>query len=79
MCNTVEINDLIYAQCVTYIGSEEKKILDHTVWIGRKPFEGGNGAPGGLREGAAHHPMWVELYIRRRQLNSLYRPKSNTT
>jgi hypothetical protein len=33
----VEINDLIYAQCVTYICSEEEKILDHDVWIGGNP------------------------------------------
>jgi hypothetical protein len=51
----VDIDDFIYAQCVTYIGSEEKT-LDHDVWTGGG-FEGGGGGPGGTREGAAHHPM----------------------
>jgi hypothetical protein len=37
----------------------------------KKPFKNDGGAPGGSRdEGAAHHPMWVELHIRRRQSNS---------
>jgi hypothetical protein len=31
-----KINDLIYAQYVTYIGSEEGKMLDHDVWTGEK-------------------------------------------
>jgi hypothetical protein len=62
----VEINDLIYAQRITYIDNEEEKIIDHNVWIGGKPSEGDGGAPGGPREGAAHHPMWIVLYIRRR-------------
>jgi hypothetical protein len=53
------------------------EILDHDVWTREKPSEGGGGAPGGPREGAAHHPMWAELYIRRRQPNSLYRHKPN--
>jgi hypothetical protein len=75
----VKINDLIYAQCVTYIGSEEGKTLYHDVWTGGKPSEGDGGAPVGPREGAAHHPMWAGLYIRRRQPNSLYNPKPNTT
>jgi hypothetical protein len=52
----VDIDDFIYAQCVTYIGSEEKT-LDHDVWTGGGAFEGGGGGPGGTREGAAHHPM----------------------
>jgi hypothetical protein len=30
----VKINDLIYAQCVTYIGSEDGKTLDHNVSTG---------------------------------------------
>jgi hypothetical protein len=77
--NAMEINDLIYAQCVTYIGSEEGKTLDHNMWTGGKTLDGGGSAPGGPREGAAHHPMWVGLYIRRRQPNSLYMPKPNTT
>jgi hypothetical protein len=65
MCNAAEINDLIYAHCVTYIGSEEGKTLDHDVWTGGKPSEGGGSAPGGSREGVVHHPIWVGLYIRR--------------
>jgi hypothetical protein len=32
----VEINDLIYTQCVTYIVSEEGKTLNHDVWTGGK-------------------------------------------
>jgi hypothetical protein len=44
---------------------------------GGKPSEGGGGVLGGPREGAAHHPIWARLYIRRRQPNSLYRPKPN--
>jgi hypothetical protein len=28
-----KINDLIYAQCVTYISSEEGGNLDYDVWI----------------------------------------------
>jgi hypothetical protein len=32
----VEIQDFIYAQCVTYIGSEEGKTLYHDVWTGGK-------------------------------------------
>jgi hypothetical protein len=78
-CNVVKINNLIYAQCVTYIDSEEEKTLDHDVWTGGKPSEGGGSASGGPREGAAHHPMWAGLYICRRQSNSLYRRKPNTT
>jgi hypothetical protein len=53
----VKINDLIYVQCVTYIGSEEEKTSYHDVWTGRKILKGGGGAPGGPREGAVHHPM----------------------
>jgi hypothetical protein len=34
---------------------------------GEKLSEGDCGAPGGPREGAAHHPMWDGLCIRRRQ------------
>jgi hypothetical protein len=72
----VKINDLIYAQCVTYIGSEEEKTLDHDVWTGGKSFRGWRRGP---REGTVHHPMWVGLYIRRRHPNYLYRIKPNTT
>jgi hypothetical protein len=46
---------------------------------GEKSSEGDGDAPSGLREGTAHHPMWAGLYIHRRQPNSLYRPKPNTT
>jgi hypothetical protein len=46
---------------------------------GGKPSEGGGGTPGGSRKGAAHYTMWVGLYIRRRQSNSMYRAKPNTT
>jgi hypothetical protein len=28
----MKINDLIYEQCVTYIGKDKRKILDHDVW-----------------------------------------------
>jgi hypothetical protein len=35
-CNAAEINDVIYAQCVTYIGSENGKTVDHDVWTGGK-------------------------------------------
>jgi hypothetical protein len=69
LCAT-EIIDLIYAQCVTYIASEEGKTLDHDVWTG------GKNPP---REGVAHYPMWAGLYIRRRQPNFLYTLKPNTT
>jgi hypothetical protein len=62
----VEINDLTYVQCVTYIGSEEGKTLDHDVWTGRKPSEGDDGTPSGPREGVPHHPMCAGLYIHRR-------------
>jgi hypothetical protein len=72
-------DNLIYAQYVIYIGSEEEKTLDHDVWTGGKTPEGGDGAPGGPREGTAHHPMWVRLYIHRKQTNSLYMHKPNTT
>jgi hypothetical protein len=75
----MEINDFIYARCVTYIGSN----------VGKKPrpqyvdrgeiIRGWRRAPGGPREGAAHHPMWAGLYIRKRQPNSMYRRKPNTT
>jgi hypothetical protein len=38
MCNATKISDLIYAQCVTYIESEEEKTLDHNVWTeGKNP------------------------------------------
>jgi hypothetical protein len=36
----MEINDLIYAQYVTYVGSEEGKTLDHDVWTGGKTLRG---------------------------------------
>jgi hypothetical protein len=36
----VKINDLIYAQCVTYIGNEEGKTLHNDVWIGGKTLLG---------------------------------------
>jgi hypothetical protein len=49
------------------------------MWTGWKPSKGGGGAPGGPREEAAHHPMCAVLYICRRQSNSLYRPKPNTS
>jgi hypothetical protein len=39
LCAT-EIIDLIYAQCVTYIASEEGKTLDHDVWTGGKILRG---------------------------------------
>jgi hypothetical protein len=74
----VKINDLIYVQCVTYIGSEEEKTSYHDVWTGRKILKGGGGALGGPREGAVHHPMWARLYICRRHPNSLYRAEPNT-
>jgi hypothetical protein len=32
--NAVEIDDFIYVQYVTYIGSDEGKTLDHYVWTG---------------------------------------------
>jgi hypothetical protein len=32
--NAAEIDDFTYAQCVTYIGSEVGKTLDHDVWTG---------------------------------------------
>jgi hypothetical protein len=46
---------------------------------GGKPSEGGGGAPDGPREGVAHHPMWAGFHIHRRQSNSLYKTKPNTT
>jgi hypothetical protein len=42
-----------------------------------KLSEGGGGAPGEPTEGAAHHPIWVGLYICRRQPNSQYSPNPN--
>jgi hypothetical protein len=39
---------------------------------GEKRSECGGGASGGPREEATHHPMWIELYICRRQSNSIY-------
>jgi hypothetical protein len=57
----------------------EGKTLDHNVRIGGEPFEGDGSAPGGPKEGAVHHPMWVGLCIHKRQPNPLCRPKSNTT
>jgi hypothetical protein len=36
-CNAAKINNLIYAQCVTYIRSEEGKTLNHDVWTGGNP------------------------------------------
>jgi hypothetical protein len=36
----VEINDLIYAQCIIYIGSEEGKTLDHDVGPRGKTLRG---------------------------------------
>jgi hypothetical protein len=38
--NGAEIDKIIYAQCVTYIGSEEGKILDHDVWTRGKTLRG---------------------------------------
>jgi hypothetical protein len=65
--------------CYIYIGTEEGKTLNYDVWIGGKPSEGGGGTLGGPREGVVHYPMWARLYIRKRQPNSLYKPKPNTT
>jgi hypothetical protein len=45
----VEINNLIYAQCVTYIDSEEGKTLDHDMWTGRKTLRGWR-----------RHPWWAQ-------------------
>jgi hypothetical protein len=32
----MKINDLIYEQCVTYIGRDKRKTLDHDVWTWEK-------------------------------------------
>jgi hypothetical protein len=57
----VEINDLIYAQCVTYIGSEEEKTLDHNVWTEGKTLRGWRRRPWWAqgRGGAPSYKGWV--------------------